>query len=38
MADMPVGQFRWLTVISPEGARGGELVFEPVCFTPARAY
>jgi catechol 2,3-dioxygenase-like lactoylglutathione lyase family enzyme len=38
MADLPMGQFRWLTVISPEGVKGVELVLEPMSFTPAQAY
>jgi catechol 2,3-dioxygenase-like lactoylglutathione lyase family enzyme len=36
--DIPMGQFRWLTVSSPEGAEGVELVLEPMGFAPARAY
>ena len=28
MADIPMGENRWLTVISPEGAEGVELVLE----------
>jgi catechol 2,3-dioxygenase-like lactoylglutathione lyase family enzyme len=36
--DMPMGQHRWLTVISPEGAAGVELVLEPIGFPPAHAY
>ncbi len=36
--DIPMGQFRWLTVISPEGAEGVELVLEPMGFPPAAAY
>jgi catechol 2,3-dioxygenase-like lactoylglutathione lyase family enzyme len=35
MADIPMGQYRWLTVISPEGIEGVELVLEPVSFAPA---
>ena len=27
--DFPVGQFRWLTVVSPEEADGAELLLEP---------
>ena len=38
MADIPMGQFRWLTVYSPEGIAGVELVLEPMSFPPARAY
>ncbi len=33
-ADVPIGPFRWLTVSSPEGAEGAELVLEPVGFPP----
>jgi len=36
--DIPMGQFRWLTVASPEGAEGVELVLEPAGFPPAKAY
>ena len=36
--DIPMGEFRWLTVISPEGAEGVELVLEPAGFPPAREY
>ena len=36
--DLPMGPFRWLTVTSPEGAEGVELVLEPMGFPPARAY
>jgi len=36
--DIPAGEFRWLTVTSPEGAEGVELVLEPMGFPPARAY
>jgi catechol 2,3-dioxygenase-like lactoylglutathione lyase family enzyme len=38
MADVPVGEFRWLTVVSPEGAAGVELVLEPMGFPPARTF
>ena len=38
MADIPMGQFRWLTVCSPEGIAGVELVLEPMGFPPARTY
>jgi hypothetical protein len=33
-----MGQFRWLTVSSPEGAEGAELVLEPMGFAPAQTY
>ena len=36
--DIPMGAFRWLTVSSPEGAVGVELVLEPMAFSPARVY
>jgi catechol 2,3-dioxygenase-like lactoylglutathione lyase family enzyme len=38
MADIPMGGYRWLTVSSPEGAAGVELVLEPIAFEPARVY
>ena len=38
MADIPLGEYRWLTVTSPEGMAGVELVLEPVAFPPAREY
>jgi predicted enzyme related to lactoylglutathione lyase len=34
--DIPMGPFRWLTVNSPEGAQGVELVLEPMSFPPAQ--
>jgi catechol 2,3-dioxygenase-like lactoylglutathione lyase family enzyme len=37
--DIPMGPtFRWLTVSSPEGADGVELVLEPMAFPPAQTY
>jgi catechol 2,3-dioxygenase-like lactoylglutathione lyase family enzyme len=36
--DIPMGPFRWLTVTSPEGAAGVELVLEPMAFPPARVF
>jgi predicted enzyme related to lactoylglutathione lyase len=38
MADIPMGEYRWLTVTSPEGIEGVELVLEPMGFPPARAF
>ena len=38
MADLPMGPLRWLTVTSPDGIAGVELVLEPVNFEPARIY
>ena len=37
-ADIPMGPFRWLTVTSPDGAEGVELVLEPMGFPPAKGY
>lgn len=38
MADIPMGEFRWLTVVSKGGIEGVELVLEPMGFPPARVY
>lgn len=38
MADIPMGQYRWLTVTSPDGIEGVELVLEPMAFPPAKDY
>ena len=37
-ADIPMGDYRWLTVTSPEGVEGVELALEPMGFPPARIY
>ena len=36
--DLSVGEYRWLTVTSPDGPAGVELVLEPMAFPPAREY
>ncbi len=36
--DIPMGTYRWLTVTSPEGVDGVELVLEPMAFPPAAVY
>ncbi|MEK6321922.1 MAG: VOC family protein [Acidobacteriota bacterium] len=36
--DIPVGEFKWLTVVSPEGPHDIELLLEPMGFPPARTY
>ncbi len=38
MADIPMGEYRWLTVVSPDGIDGVELVIEPAAFPPAQVY
>ena len=38
VSDIPMGPFRWLTVSSPDGVDGAELVLEPLGFAPARAF
>jgi catechol 2,3-dioxygenase-like lactoylglutathione lyase family enzyme len=38
MADIPMGEYRWLTVTSPDGIAGVELVLEPMAFPPSRVY
>ena len=36
--DVPMGEHRWLTVTSPDGAEGVELLLEPLGFPPAKDY
>lgn len=36
--DIPMGSFRWLTVTSPDGVEGVELVLEPLGFPPSKDY
>jgi catechol 2,3-dioxygenase-like lactoylglutathione lyase family enzyme len=36
--DLPVGEFRWLTVVSPEEPEGTELVLEPNAHPAAATY
>ena len=36
--DMPMGNDRWLTVVSAEGPSDIELLLEPMGFDPARTY
>jgi catechol 2,3-dioxygenase-like lactoylglutathione lyase family enzyme len=38
VVDVPVGEYRWLTVTSPDGPEGVELLLEPMAFPPAREY
>lgn len=37
-ADVEAGGYRWLTVTSPDGAPGVELLLEPMSFQPAVVY
>ena len=37
-ADIPVGEYRWLTVVSPAAPDGVELLLEPNVHLAARAY
>ncbi|MCY1043938.1 VOC family protein [Corallococcus sp. bb12-1] len=36
--DVPLGEHRWLTVVSPEAQAGTELLLEPMGFAPSRVY
>ena len=36
--EIPMGEHRWLTVVSPEERDGVELVLEPMGFAPARVF
>lgn len=36
--DLSMGDHRWLTIISPQGAEGVELLLEPLEFPPAKEY
>lgn len=38
MEDVPLGEYRWLTVMSPDGVHGVELLLEGMGFPPARAF
>lgn len=36
--DIPMGEHRWITVVSPELPHGPELVLEPTAFPPAKTF
>ena len=36
--DVPVGEYKWLTVVSPNEQNGVELLLEPIAFEPAKEY
>jgi len=38
LSDIPMGEYRWLTVVSPDGVEGAEVVLEPMGFPPARSW
>jgi catechol 2,3-dioxygenase-like lactoylglutathione lyase family enzyme len=37
-SDIPMGEYRWLTVVSPDGVEGAEVVLEPLGFPPAKGW
>lgn len=37
-SDIPLGEFRWLTVVSPDEENDVELLLEPLGFAPANTY
>jgi catechol 2,3-dioxygenase-like lactoylglutathione lyase family enzyme len=36
--EIPLGKFKWLTVVSPEAPDGVELMLEPMEFPPAKTF
>ncbi|MEH7413665.1 VOC family protein [Neobacillus drentensis] len=36
--DVPVGEYRWITLVSPEGQNGTELLLEPDAHPAAKEY
>ena len=36
--DVPIGEYKWLTVVSPDGPGDVELLLEPIAFEPARVF
>ena len=36
--EVPLGEHKWLTVVSPQEQSGVELLLEPMAFEPARIY
>ncbi|HET9430214.1 MAG TPA: VOC family protein, partial [Chitinophagaceae bacterium] len=36
--EVPLGEYKWLTVVSPESPDGVELLLEPMGFPPARTF
>ena len=36
--EVPIGEHKWLTVVSPQEQNGVELLLEPMAFEPAQVY
>ena len=36
--EIPIGEHKWLTVVSPEEQNGVELLLEPMAFEPSKVY
>lgn len=36
--EVPIGEHKWLTVVSPQEQSGVELLLEPMAFGPAKVY
>lgn len=36
--EVPLGEYKWLTVVSPQEQSGVELLLEPMAFEPAKLY
>lgn len=36
--EVPLGEYKWLTVVSPNEQSGVELLLEPMAFEPAKVY
>ena len=36
--EVPLGEHKWITVVSPGELNGVELVLEPIAFEPAKVY
>ncbi|MFS1475966.1 VOC family protein [Vibrio lentus] len=36
--EVPLGEYKWLTVVSPQEQSGVELLLEPMAFEPAKQY
>lgn len=36
--EVPLGEYKWLTVVSPDEQSGVEVLLEPMAFEPARVY